>query len=49
MEQAGDDIAEFKGWWSNRFTRVLLVFVFTALGSMIGTFAALPFFRSLLS
>lgn len=49
MEQAGDDIAEYRGWWSNRFTRVLLVFVFTALGSMIGTFAALPFFRSLLS
>lgn len=47
MERAGDDILEIKGWWTNRLTRVLLVFVFSSIGSSIGTFVALPFFRSL--
>ncbi|ETR69101.1 MAG: hypothetical protein OMM_09893 [Candidatus Magnetoglobus multicellularis str. Araruama] len=37
-----DDIASFKGFWLNAFTRVLLVVVFTNIGSSIGTFIALP-------
>lgn len=31
------DIGTFTGWWRNRLLRVLLVFIFTSTGSMIGT------------
>ena len=48
MERAGDDIMETKGWWTNRLTRVLLVFVFSSIGSSVGTFVALGFFKDLL-
>lgn len=48
MERAGDDLADMKSLWSNRLTRVLLVFIFSSIGSSIGTFAALPFLRKLL-
>ena len=33
----GDDIATFRGWWTNRLLKVLLVFLLTTLGSVIGT------------
>ena len=48
MERASEDILEVKGWWRNRLIRVLLVFVLTNLGSSIGTFVALGFFKDLL-
>jgi pheromone shutdown protein TraB len=31
------DVQEFKGFWRNKITRVLLVVVFANLGSTIGT------------
>ena len=40
MESLSDDAATLKGFYSNRITRVLLVFVLSSLGSSIGTFAA---------
>ncbi len=35
-----DDIVGLRGWWHNRVSRVLLVFMFATLGSAIGTYAA---------
>ena len=32
------DVTEFKGWWKNRVSRVLLVFLLTTLGSAMGTY-----------
>ena len=40
LENLADDAATLKGFYSNRITRVLLVFVLSSLGSSIGTFAA---------
>ena len=37
-----DDITSVKGFWKNKITRILLVVLFTNLGSSIGTFVALP-------
>ncbi|HEC19539.1 MAG TPA: conjugal transfer protein TraB, partial [Gammaproteobacteria bacterium] len=34
------DTTTLKGWWRNRVTRVLLVFLFSTLGSAIGTYVA---------
>ena len=34
------DTTHFKGWWGNRVTRILLVFLFSTLGSAIGTYLA---------
>ncbi|MEW5735811.1 MAG: TraB/GumN family protein [Thermodesulfobacteriota bacterium] len=42
METISEDILSARGFWTNKITRVLLVVIFTNLGSMIGTFVALP-------
>lgn len=34
------DTATLKGWWRNRVSRVFLVFLFSTLGSAIGTYVA---------
>ncbi len=34
------DTTTIKGWWRNRVTRVLLVFMFCTIGSAIGTYVA---------
>lgn len=34
------DTTHLKGWWQNRVTRVLLVFILSTLGSAIGTYVA---------
>jgi len=34
------DTTEIRGWWRNRVSRVLLVFILSTLGSAIGTYAA---------
>lgn len=34
------DTATLKGWWRNRVSRVFLVFLFSSLGSSIGTYVA---------
>jgi pheromone shutdown-related protein TraB len=36
------DILSVKGFWRNKVTRVLLVVVFTNIGSAVGTFVAIP-------
>ncbi len=37
-----DDVQSVRGFYRNRITRVLLVFLFTSVGSSIATFIALP-------
>jgi pheromone shutdown-related protein TraB len=34
------DTTTLKGWWSNRVTRTLLVFLFSTIGSAVGTYVA---------
>jgi len=38
FETVGDDMGTVKGWWKNKLLRVFLVFLFTGLGSSIGTY-----------
>ncbi|WP_321390586.1 TraB/GumN family protein [uncultured Desulfuromusa sp.] len=47
MENVGEDLTTFKGWWQNRLARVLLVFLFSSIGSSIGTFVALGWLKNL--
>jgi pheromone shutdown-related protein TraB len=47
MQRVGEDLLSLKGWWHNRLARVLLVFLFSSLGSSIGTFFALGWIKSL--
>jgi pheromone shutdown protein TraB len=35
-----EDVARWSGWWRNRVARILLVFVFSTLGSALGTYIA---------
>ena len=42
LENLAQDILSIKGFWRNKVTRILLVVVFTNIGSSIGTFVALP-------
>ena len=37
----------FKKWWKNRLTKVFLVFIFSSVGSAIGTFVAFPYIAKL--
>ena len=48
LESLHDDIATFKGFFKNRFTHVLIVFILSNLGSTIGTFlGGIPLIASL--
>ncbi len=42
LESLSEDIMSVRGFWRNKVTRILLVVVFTNIGSSIGTFVALP-------
>lgn len=42
FENLMNDILSVRGFWRNKITRILLVVVFTNLGSMIGTLVAIP-------
>ncbi len=42
IESLPDDILSVRGFWKNKVTRILLVVVFTNIGSSIGTFVAFP-------
>ena len=42
FERLPEDITSLKGFWRNKITRILMVVVFTNLGSSIGTFVAIP-------
>lgn len=43
FESLSNDILSVKGFWKNKITRILLVVVLTNIGSMVGTFIAVPF------
>ena len=49
LEAIPHDITSVKGFWRNNVTRILLVVIFTNLGSSIGTMTALPLMLKLLS
>ena len=42
FESLSEDIISIRGFWKNKITRILLVVVFTNLGSSLGTFVAIP-------
>ena len=42
LEKLPEDILSVRGFWRNKVTRILLVVVFTNLGSSVGTFVAFP-------
>jgi pheromone shutdown-related protein TraB len=42
FESLPDDISSLRGFWRNKITRILLVVVFTNMGSALGTFVAIP-------
>jgi pheromone shutdown protein TraB len=42
LEKLPEDILSIKGFWRNKITRILLVVVFTNIGSSVGTFVAFP-------
>lgn len=49
LEAIPEDITTMKGFWRNNLTRILLVVVFTNLGSGIGTWVALPLIAKLIN
>ncbi|MBN1930382.1 MAG: TraB/GumN family protein [Desulfobacterales bacterium] len=48
LENLPADILSIKGFWKNKVTRILLVVVFTNLGSSLGTMVAIPLMVKLL-
>ncbi len=42
LESLPEDILSVRGFWRNKVTRILLVVVFSNLGSAVGTFVAVP-------
>ncbi len=42
FEELPEDIVSLRGFWENKITRILLVVVFTNLGSSLGAFVAIP-------
>ena len=49
LEAIPEDIVSIKGFWHNNLTRILLVVIFTNLGSSIGTMTAVPLMLKLLN
>ena len=49
FENLSDDISSLKGFWKNKITRILLVVVFTNVGSSLGTFVAIPLMVKILT
>ncbi len=49
FEHLTQDIVSIKGFWKNKITRILLVVVFTNLGSSAGTFIAIPLMARMLT
>lgn len=46
FENISEDALKFKGWYKNRILRCLLVFLFSSIGSVLGTLVGFPFFLS---
>jgi pheromone shutdown-related protein TraB len=42
FEQLNGNTLKIRDWWSNRLTKIFLVFVLSSIGSSIGTFVAMP-------
>ena len=42
FEGLTDDLSSVRGFWKNKISRILLVVVFTNIGSSLGTFVAIP-------
>jgi pheromone shutdown-related protein TraB len=49
FEGLAEDILSARGFWRNKITRILLVVVFTNMGSALGTFVAIPLMAKVLS
>ncbi len=49
FENLAEDISSFKGFWRNKIPRILLVVVFTNIGSSLGTFVAIPLMTKVIS
>ncbi len=39
LQTVGDEVNQWRKWWQNKLLRILLVFILTSLGSMLGTYA----------
>lgn len=48
FETLPEDILSVRGFWRNKVTRILLVVVFTNIGSSVGTFVAIPLMAKVL-
>ena len=42
FESLAEDISSVRGFWKNKITRILMVVVFTNIGSSFGAFIAIP-------
>ncbi len=49
FEALSTDIVSVRGFWQNKVTKILLIVVFTNIGSSIGTFVAVPFMAKVLA
>ena len=49
FEQIQNSTLSVRNWWSNRLTKIFLVFILSSIGSSIGTFVALPVLTKLFS
>ncbi len=49
FENIHEDIKSFRGFYRNRLTHILLVFLFSTIGSAIGTFIGIPYLTALLA
>jgi len=48
FENLPEDLLTFRGFFRNRITHILLVFLFSSIGSTLGTFIGIPYLTSLL-
>jgi pheromone shutdown-related protein TraB len=46
LENLAGDVTSIKGFYTNRVTKILLIFFMSSIGGMIGNFIALPFLAS---
>jgi pheromone shutdown-related protein TraB len=46
LESLANDVTTLKGFYTNRVTKILLIFFMSSIGGMIGNFIALPFLAS---
>ncbi len=48
FERLQQDVGSLKGFYTNRVTRILLVFFLSSIGGMVGNFIAIPWLTALL-